>query len=145
MRFNRGTQYGFLFALYLSRAGQARVEDVAINLNISKAFLEQVARKLRIAGVVTSVRGPGGGYALKGEPTMGQIVQALDPGVVITWQETIEYSRGQPEARAFGLFTMNMQNTLNQLFRRTVRNVGMECVANEMATLERAEINERAN
>jgi Rrf2 family iron-sulfur cluster assembly transcriptional regulator len=44
--------------------GPARVRDLAVKVNTTTAFLEQVMRNMRQAGLVTSTRGPGGGYSL---------------------------------------------------------------------------------
>ena len=41
-----------------------RVEDVATRSGLSHAYLEQIFRKLREAGMVKSLKGPHGGYAL---------------------------------------------------------------------------------
>jgi Rrf2 family iron-sulfur cluster assembly transcriptional regulator len=41
-----------------------RTEDLATEIGTTKPFLEQIMRNLRTAGLVNSVRGPGGGYVL---------------------------------------------------------------------------------
>jgi DNA-binding IscR family transcriptional regulator len=64
MRLTQKAQYAVLLTIYLQRTGQTRLLDAAIALNLSVAFLEQVARKLKIAGILEVKRGPGGGYAL---------------------------------------------------------------------------------
>ena len=43
---------------------QVRVQDLANDQKCSTHFLEQIFRNLRIAKIVKSVRGPGGGYKL---------------------------------------------------------------------------------
>jgi Rrf2 family iron-sulfur cluster assembly transcriptional regulator len=40
-----------------------RLEDSARRTGISVHYLEQIARRLRVAGILVSTRGPGGGYA----------------------------------------------------------------------------------
>ncbi len=40
------------------------LNEIAARQNVSLAYLEQLFVKLRRAGIVTSVRGPGGGYKL---------------------------------------------------------------------------------
>jgi Rrf2 family iron-sulfur cluster assembly transcriptional regulator len=54
---------------------------------ISLAYLEQLFMKLRVAGLVTSTRGPGGGYSLARRPDevfVAQIMQAVDEPVKMT-------------------------------------------------------------
>lgn len=41
-----------------------RVQDVAPAIGTTVNFLEQIARRLRVAGIIQSVRGPGGGYVV---------------------------------------------------------------------------------
>lgn len=65
MRINKDVQYAMLFVLYTKRVGRATVEGAAKNLKISKSFLEQITRKLRMGGLIKAIKGPGGGYELK--------------------------------------------------------------------------------
>jgi Rrf2 family transcriptional regulator, iron-sulfur cluster assembly transcription factor len=41
-----------------------KLEDVAKDRDVSLSFLEQVARRMRLNKLITSVRGPGGGYLM---------------------------------------------------------------------------------
>jgi len=54
-------------------------EVVTLNSEMSINFLEQIARKLRIAGILEVVRGPGGGYLINKafhDITIGEILDA---------------------------------------------------------------------
>ncbi len=44
--------------------GLVSLNEISVRQNVSLAYLEQLFVKLRRAGIVTSVRGPGGGYKL---------------------------------------------------------------------------------
>lgn len=55
--------------------------DVAERQEISLCYLEQLFAKLRRAGLVSSVRGPGGGYRLahdRDDIRIGDIIRAVD-------------------------------------------------------------------
>ncbi|MDY7219946.1 Fe-S cluster assembly transcriptional regulator IscR [Denitrificimonas sp. JX-1] len=52
--------------------------DVSERQGISLSYLEQLFAKLRRCDLVSSVRGPGGGYQLAREPSAIQIVQVID-------------------------------------------------------------------
>jgi Rrf2 family iron-sulfur cluster assembly transcriptional regulator len=47
----------------LANSGPVSLTDISNNQNIEISYLEQLFRKLRIAGIVKSVRGRNGGYA----------------------------------------------------------------------------------
>jgi Rrf2 family transcriptional regulator, iron-sulfur cluster assembly transcription factor len=67
--------------------GPVSVADVAERQAISSAYLEQLFGKLKRAGLLRSVRGPGGGYELA-QPldaiNVSQIVAAVGEGVDAT-------------------------------------------------------------
>ena len=44
--------------------GPVSLNDIASRQHISLSYLEQLFSKLRVRGLVTSIRGPGGGYSL---------------------------------------------------------------------------------
>ncbi len=57
------------------------IASIASRQNISESYLEQLIAKLRKAGLVTSVRGAGGGYKLAKpaeEISVGDILRALE-------------------------------------------------------------------
>jgi Rrf2 family iron-sulfur cluster assembly transcriptional regulator len=61
--------------------------DISERQGISLSYLEQLFSKLRKAGLVASVRGPGGGYRLGAEPheiAVGMVIAAVDESVDAT-------------------------------------------------------------
>ncbi|MEK9673036.1 MAG: Rrf2 family transcriptional regulator [Rhodospirillaceae bacterium] len=61
--------------------------DVADRQDISLSYLEQLFGKLRKAGLVNSVRGPGGGYRLAygpGDTRVADIIMAVDEPIQTT-------------------------------------------------------------
>lgn len=137
MRMTKKVQNGLLLTLYICRSGRARLEDVAEELEVSQHFMEQVARKLRVEGVLKSVRGPGGGYELEGEPTVGQVFAALDPIQFIAPGDSYRFRFGPHEYRALDQLSNNMKSSLSVLMNRKVRNIGQELVVTEIAMLDR--------
>jgi Rrf2 family iron-sulfur cluster assembly transcriptional regulator len=89
MRLGTKGRYAVMAMADIARHGTADPEkgaavclaDIAERQEISLAYLEQLFARLRRAGLVASVRGPGGGYRLtrKAEAvSVGAIVQAVD-------------------------------------------------------------------
>jgi Rrf2 family iron-sulfur cluster assembly transcriptional regulator len=69
------------------RHGPVSVTEVAERQAISGAYLEQLFSKLKRAGLLESVRGPGGGYELArpvGEVSVAEIIAAVGEGVDAT-------------------------------------------------------------
>ena len=61
--------------------------EIADRQEISQSYLEQLFGKLRKGGLVTSVRGPGGGYLLSRDPgdmRVADIVMAVDEPLAAT-------------------------------------------------------------
>ncbi len=61
--------------------------DLSQSQGITVPYLEQIFRKLRVAGLVKSVRGPGGGYVLNkpaGNIVISEIVDAVDESLKMT-------------------------------------------------------------
>ncbi len=121
MKLNKDVQYGFLLTMYLARAGRSNIYSIADNLGMSSTFLSQVARKLRVAGVIKSSRGPGGGYELNGRPTVGAVFSALmDTPLFIEKDEMTELSKGEVEERAFAHLIRHMGSALSPVFNMPV-------------------------
>jgi Rrf2 family protein len=53
-----------VLALAVAEGGPLRLEQIAAATDAPRSVLEQVMPTLRSAGIVRSVRGPGGGYSL---------------------------------------------------------------------------------
>lgn len=67
--------------------GPISLADISQRQGISLSYLEQLFSKLRRHNLVASVRGPGGGYKLKGMPgdiTVASIIDSVDENVDAT-------------------------------------------------------------
>jgi Rrf2 family iron-sulfur cluster assembly transcriptional regulator len=67
--------------------GPVSVTEVAERQGISSAYLEQLFSKMKRAGLLRSVRGPGGGYELSrslAQVTVSEIIAAVGEGVDAT-------------------------------------------------------------
>jgi len=70
-----------------STDGPVPLADISERQGISLSYLEQLFAKLRKNGLVSSVRGPGGGYRLGNdacEISVGMVVRAVDESVDAT-------------------------------------------------------------
>lgn len=114
MKLGKKAQYAILLVLYLARTGRARTVDAAESLSLSSHFLEQVARKLRQAGIIKSVRGPGGGYELLINPSVGQILESVSVQPVLTPSESAFCATSNsPEYRLLGEIAGNISKAIS--------------------------------
>ena len=84
MRFTTKSRYA-VSALtelsFLQSSGPVSLSDISLNQNIEITYLEQIFRKLRIAGIVKSIRGRNGGYLYAKDPaniSIKEVMHAVD-------------------------------------------------------------------
>ena len=86
MKLSTKGRYAMVALADLAAAGDARLSlaEISKRQDISLPYLEQLFVKLRRAGLVASVRGPGGGYHLArpaAEIRVSDILEAVDETV----------------------------------------------------------------
>lgn len=97
MKLNTKGRYAVMAVTDLARHSAERpvsLADIATRQEISLSYLEQLFARLRRAGIVRSVRGPGGGYRLaraSAETRIAEIILAVD--------EPIKATRCDPDTR----------------------------------------------
>ena len=62
----------------LESSGPVSLSDIATKQNIELNYLEQIFRKLRIAGIVQSSRGRNGGYIYARDPSSISIKEIMN-------------------------------------------------------------------
>lgn len=82
MRISKKAEYALRALVAIARQPKScRIEELSARENIPIKFLEQILLALRHAGVLTSKRGVGGGYALlrpASEISVGEVIRTLD-------------------------------------------------------------------
>ena len=90
MKLSTKGRYAVMAMVDLARHAQAKpvsLSDIATRQEISLSYLEQLFARLRRAGLVKSVRGPGGGYRLACDKSMipvAKIIAAVDEELQFT-------------------------------------------------------------
>ncbi|MBM3650705.1 MAG: Rrf2 family transcriptional regulator [Alphaproteobacteria bacterium] len=90
MKLSTKGRYAVMAMVDLARHAQAKpvsLSDIAARQEISLSYLEQLFARLRRAGLVKSVRGPGGGYRLargSHETRVSEIILAVDEPIKAT-------------------------------------------------------------
>jgi Rrf2 family protein len=90
LRLSTKGQYG-VRAMYEIARGYPEtpvtIKEISEKQNVSVAYLEQILNKLRKAGLIRSIKGPGGGYILNRGPeniSIASILNELDGPVALT-------------------------------------------------------------
>jgi Rrf2 family protein len=90
LRLSTKSQYGVRAMFEIANsypAGPVTIKEISEKQSVSIAYLEQILNILRKAGIIRSVKGPGGGYVLNKNPeniSIGAILRELDGPVAIT-------------------------------------------------------------
>ena len=97
MKLSTKGRYAVMALVDLAAQGRDQpvtLAEIADRQDISLSYLEQLFAKLRRGGLVTSVRGPGGGYLLANSPEdtrISDVILAVDQPV-----QTTRCTPGQP-------------------------------------------------
>jgi len=90
LRLSTKGQYGVRAMYEIAKGsglGPVTIKRISQEQHVSVAYLEQILNKLRRAGIIKSVKGPGGGYMLARDPkliSIGEILKELEGPVAIT-------------------------------------------------------------
>lgn len=90
LRLSTKSQYGVRAMFEIAngyQTGPVTIKEISEKQSVSVAYLEQILNTLRKAGIIKSVKGPGGGYVLNKTPdniSIGAILRELDGPVAIT-------------------------------------------------------------
>ncbi len=105
---------------------------IAERQELSQNYLEQLFVKLRKAGLVSSVRGPGGGYLLAKSPsfiTIGDVFAAVDESLVFTeCADAAGSSSGSPCSKASDCRTQALWAKLCHHFNDLLFSITIEDV-----------------
>jgi Rrf2 family protein len=84
-----------------SEGNPIKLQDISNRQGIPLPYLEQIFRKLRQRNIVYSVRGPGGGYCLKENINIGNVLQAI--GETISLPKTTKIKYTDEHQMAYGI------------------------------------------
>lgn len=87
--------------------GPVPLNDVASRQQISLSYLEQLFSKLRLQGLVNSIRGPGGGY------TLGGRIDSITVADILCAVEDEPSKTKQPDASSVQEMTQDLWDAVN--------------------------------
>jgi DNA-binding IscR family transcriptional regulator len=129
MKLNKEAQYALLLAFYLVRSGRTTIESVSDSLGLSYTFLQRIANKMRKYGVLTSTKGPNGGYELNGEPTVRDVLLSLGNINPLGASDLYRLTSSKyAEEKALGHVAVLMGQANDFFMRRKIRAVSQESV-----------------
>ncbi|MBI5142004.1 MAG: Rrf2 family transcriptional regulator [Nitrospirae bacterium] len=127
-------QYGVRAMFEIARnfgKGTTTIREISERQEVSVSYLEQLLNKLRHAGLVDSVKGPGGGYVLTREPSkvsVGEVLRVLEGPVAIT---TCLDPTGDGCARVDNCVTRMLWKTLGEKIESFLDGISLQELLNE--------------
>ncbi|MGL9735022.1 MAG: Fe-S cluster assembly transcriptional regulator IscR [Symbiopectobacterium sp.] len=120
-----------------SKEGPVPLADISERQGISLSYLEQLFSRLRKNGLVTSVRGPGGGYLLgknANEIVVGAVISAVDESVDATRCQGREGCQGGDRC-----LTHTLWRDLSDRITDFLNNITLEELVNNQEMLDVAD------
>lgn len=114
------------------------ISSIAQRQRISESYLEQLAGKLKKAGLIVSTRGAGGGYRLAkpaAEISVGDVLRALEGNL-----EAVECQGLKPEGECEGAGSCVVKyvwKQINESISETVDNIWLEDLIEESKKVKR--------
>lgn len=100
--------------------GPVPLTDIALRQQISLSYLEQVFSKLRLRGLVTSIRGPGGGYGL------GRCMDGITVADIFYAVEEASPKSKQPDAAPAQDMTQDLWDAMNAKLLNFMQSVTLK-------------------
>ena len=148
MKLSTKGRYGLRAMIDLAIHGKEEavsIASIAARQKISESYLEQLIPKLRKAGMISSVRGAGGGYMLAkpaSEISVGDILRALEGSL-----DPVDCA-GLPGASGCtasgGCVTKYVWQKINESINQTVDGMNLEELIRETESENTSEINSGA-
>jgi len=109
------------------KLGPVPLSDIAARQQISLSYLEQMFSKLRHEGLVTSTRGPGGGYAL------GRRAEAISVADIIQTVEDIPQKVKAAEQTAGADMAQDLWDAMNAKVFDFMQSVTLRSLVQQLA------------
>jgi Rrf2 family protein len=89
-----------------------RLEDISKRQNLPLQYMQQLFRKLRIAGIIDSVKGNGGGYIIKNKDiTVKDVINGVDDS------NLIDKTSNETSNKIVDILNKSLENSLNTKIR----------------------------
>ncbi len=140
LRLSTKGQYGVRAMFEIAKgypSSPTTIKEVAERQEVSVAYLEQILNTLRKAGLILSVKGPGGGYLLSRGPAhinIGAVLNALEGPVAIT--SCLDPSEGC--SRVDTCVTHLLWRSLGEKIEAFLNTITLDDLLNEETLLKQA-------
>lgn len=131
MKLSTRSTYGLRALVELGLAadtgrGAISAASIADRQDLSVAYLEQLLHRLKVHGLLASIRGPKGGYLLAKEPraiTVAQVVQILDGPSIVTHHSTTKSGHADAQQVTHAVFRCVHERLLRSLDQVTLEDL----------------------
>lgn len=127
LRLSKKGEYGLRAMFEIARnygKGPITIREIAERQDISVPYLEQLLNRLRRDGLIKSVRGPGGGYVLAGNPrniSLGEVLNILEGPVALSecLNPTVVYCCNKLDVCVTRLLLKRLGEKINNFLKKT--------------------------
>lgn len=120
---------------HLSHGSPVPLKKISIKCGLPLPFLEKAFGKLALAGIIESVRGPKGGYALKkrcDELSIGEILRIVDSNLVVSKKGSTKSTASVMSALLYkkiddGVLALLEKTTIGDICAESFSNTCAEC------------------
>lgn len=112
-----------------SQCGAVNLTAISERQQISLSYLEQLFGKLRRAGLVESIRGPGGGYVLSQDASLINIAD-----IIAAAEDMLDATQcgGHADCQSGNpCLTHDLWSNLNKTIDNYLRGISLQCILNQ--------------
>ena len=141
LRLSTKGQYGVRAMFELAKnfnKGPLTIREIANRQDVSVAYLEQLLNKLRKSKLITSRKGPGGGYVISkkpGEISVGMILNSLEGPVAIT--QCLDPAASKDCKRVDGCVARLLWKSVGEKIEHFLDTINLNDLLNEESKLAR--------
>ena len=124
-----GTRAVCYVAQHRDSADPITIQKIADEEDIPIRYLEQIMVRLRRAGVLKSIRGPGGGYRLPRDPSqilLCEVIEAAEGDLNVVW--CVDASSKPRCDRQEGCSSRHIWQQMNEWFKEILSGISIQDV-----------------
>lgn len=132
MIFTSDVNYGIMTAFYLATYGKTGAKQISEHLGLDLGYLHHILSRLTKNKVISSIKGPNGGYYLSKGATLEQIFSTLKPEYIVDLHTLAEFTvSSEFEKRSLAKLVAGFDSVTKVLLLSPIESVVQKLRTNE--------------